>query len=67
MIGGDRHLNRVDKYDPRHDEWREVASMKTSRMSHCAVVVENRIYVLGGRGNSVCHKSIECFNASTNQ
>ena len=67
VIGGDLHLNRVDKYDPGLDEWKEVASMKTSRASHCAVVVENLIYVLGGRDNSVCHKSIECFNASTNQ
>ena len=66
VIGGDGHLNRVDKYSPRLDEWKEVASMKTSRASHCAVVVENLIYVLGGRDNSVCHKSIECFNASTN-
>ena len=66
VIGGDEHLKRVDKYNPSLDEWKEFASMKTSRACHCAVVVENLIYVLGGRDNSVCHKSIECFSASTN-
>ena len=66
VIGGDNHLKRVDKYNPSLDEWKAVASMKTARASHCAVVVENLIYVLGGCGYSGCLKNVECFNSSAN-
>ena len=66
VIGGDKHLKRVDKYNPSLDEWKAVASMKTARASHCAVVVENLIYVLGGCGYSGCLKNVECFNSSAN-
>ena len=66
VIGGDKHLKRVDKYNPSLDEWKTVASMKTARASHCAVVVENLIYVLGGCGYSGCLKNVECFNSSAN-
>lgn len=68
MIGGEGYYqNKVDKYDPALDEWKEVTTMKTSRQAHCAVAMVNFIYVIAGHDENVCHKSVECFNPLNNQ
>ena len=68
VIGGEGYYqNKVDKYDPALDEWKEVTTMKTCRQAHCAVAMANFIYVIAGHDGKVCHKSVECFNPSTNQ
>ncbi len=35
-------------YDPANDSWKELAPMPTARGSACAVVVDGKIYVIGG-------------------
>ena len=35
-------------YDPAADSWKELAPMPTARGSACAVVVDGKIYVIGG-------------------
>ena len=67
VTGGDQYWNSVDKYSPILAEWREVSSMKIGRGAHCAVILGNLIYVLGGMDSSICHNSIECFNPLTNR
>jgi len=67
VTGGEDHWKKVHKYNPALDEWREVAPMKTGRAAHCAVAMGNFIYVLAGCDSNVCHKSVECFDPSTNQ
>ena len=67
VTGGDQYWNSVDKYSPILAEWREVSSMKIGRGAHCAVILGNLIYVLGGMDSSICHSSIECFNPLTNR
>lgn len=71
MIGG-RDDNwdakrSVKKYDGKVNEWRKLPSMKFPRVAHCAVVLENLIYVLAGSNGSVCLKSVECYNPSNDQ
>ena len=66
VTGGDQYWNRVDKYSPILAEWKEVSSLKIGRGAHCAIVLGNRIYVLGGMDSSICHNSIECFDPLTN-
>ena len=66
VTGGDQYWNSVDKYSPILAEWREVSSMKIGRGAHCAVILGNLIYVLGGMDSSICHNSIECFDLLTN-
>jgi len=67
VIGGEDHLNRVDKYNPTLDEWMKVASIRTGRAAHCAVAIGNLIYVLGGCDSNVCLNSVECFDSSSDQ
>lgn len=44
-----RSVDTVEEYDPKTDTWSERASMPTAR-NHAAVgVVNNKIYVIGGR------------------
>ena len=66
VTGGDQYWNRVDKYSPILAEWKEVSSMKIGRGAHCAIILGNLIYVLGGMDSSICHNSIECFDPLTN-
>ena len=65
VTGGEQQWNRVEKYSPNLAEWKEVSSMKIGRAAHCAIALRNLIYVLGGYHENDCHKSIECFDAST--
>ena len=67
VTGGEQQWNRVEKYSPILAEWKEVSSMKIGRAAHCAIALRNLIFVLGGYRGNDCHKSIECFDASTNQ
>ena len=66
VTGGDQYWNRVDKYSPILAEWKEVSSMKIGRGAHCAIILGNLIYVIGGMDSSICHNSIECFDPLTN-
>lgn len=55
------------KYNPFSNAWTKVASMQTGRAYHCAVVVEDLIYVIGGCNGQISLKSVETYDASTNQ
>lgn len=66
ITGGDQYWNRVDKYSPILTEWKEVSSTKIGQGAHCAIILGNVIYVLGGMDSSICHNSIECFDLLTN-
>ena len=41
--------------------------MQTCRASHCAVVLHNHIYVIGGGACEICLNSVECYNPLTDQ
>jgi len=55
------------KYNPIRNEWKQLASMATERSSHCAVVLEDLIYVIGGSDRHTALESVECYDPSTNQ
>lgn len=54
LIGGFNPLTgllpNVDVFDPETRRWRLDATLRTPRWDHVAVVVEDEIYVMGGRG-----------------
>ena len=55
------------KYNPSSNAWTKVASMQIGRAYHCAVALEDLIYVLGGSNGQISLKSVEVYNALTNQ
>ena len=76
IIGGDLNseiegvegvVNETHKYNPIRNEWKQLASMATERAAHCAVVLEDLIYVIGGSDRHTTLKSVECYDPSTNQ
>ncbi|KAJ7372050.1 hypothetical protein OS493_021478 [Desmophyllum pertusum] len=68
MIGGENNQWRqVKKYNCKSNKWKELSSMKGPRAAHCAVVLEELIYVIAGSDGNVCLKSVECYNPSNDQ
>ena len=76
MIHDDNDLLPVDmevmiqdafKYNPSGNAWTKVASMQTGRAYHCAVALEDLIYVIGGCNGQISLKSVETYDALTNQ
>jgi len=71
LIGGQLKSGGVTyeahKYNPFHNEWKQLASMETGRAGHCAVVLEDLIYVIGGHDTHTCLKSVECYDPLSNQ
>ena len=45
-------LSTVDMYDPQNASWTQVASMTGPRASHGCVVLDGKLYVVGGDGPS---------------
>lgn len=44
-----------------------MASMSFMRSTAGAAVLNNRLYVVGGRDGSSCHRSVECYDPHTNK
>ncbi|MBV1910251.1 MAG: hypothetical protein KUG78_13190, partial [Kangiellaceae bacterium] len=40
--------DHVWSYDPKTDQWREILSMPTARHGHGSVVLNNKLYIIGG-------------------
>lgn len=47
--------------------WSYVAPMYSMRSTAGVAVLGGRLYVIGGRDGSVCHRSIECYDPHTNK
>ena len=57
----------VHKYIPVCNEWFQLASLETVRFGHCAVVLDDLIYVITGSDGETCLKSVEIYNPRTDQ
>ena len=55
------------RYNPSSNAWTKVASMQTGRAYHCAVTLDDLIYVIGGSNGQISLKSVEMYDALTNQ
>lgn len=54
-------MNSVEMYDPSFDSWEFLSPLTFQRSGVSAVVLANRIYVMGGFNGSDRLKSVECF------
>uniref|UniRef100_A0A8C8A0E8 Kelch-like family member 7 n=1 Tax=Oryzias sinensis TaxID=183150 RepID=A0A8C8A0E8_9TELE len=62
-----RILNNCEVYDPNTQKWRELCGMKEARKNHGLVVVNNRIYAVGGQGPLGGLDSVEYYDIATNE
>ena len=68
VIGGEGRLHNVDNFDPVFCEWNEVTLMECGRTAHCAVVLEDHIYIIAGNDdNGHCHTNVERYNPIGNK
>lgn len=55
------------RYDPITRSWSYVAPMSSMRSTAGVAVLGNRLYVVGGRDGTNCHRSVECYDPHTNK
>uniref|UniRef100_A0A3B4ZHZ5 Kelch like family member 7 n=1 Tax=Stegastes partitus TaxID=144197 RepID=A0A3B4ZHZ5_9TELE len=62
-----RVLNNCEVYDPKTHQWRELCGMREARKNHGLVVVNNRIYAVGGQGALGGLVSVEYYSIADNE
>lgn len=66
VIGGidedDDYIDEVEVYDIQRNRWRDVSSLKTARCDFSCVVIQNSIYVIGGRSQYGLLDTIERYD-----
>lgn len=74
MHMSDAHIDGINtvsyfiyRWDPITRTWSYVAPMSVMRSTAGVAVLNNRLYVVGGRDGSVCHQSVECYDPHTNK
>ncbi|XP_017281943.1 kelch-like protein 7 isoform X2 [Kryptolebias marmoratus] len=62
-----RILSNCEVYDPSTQQWRELCGMREARKNHGLVVVNNRIYAVGGQGPLGGLDSVEYYDIASNE
>lgn len=60
-------IGSASKYNDKTNKWKELSLMKTPRCEHCAVTLEEFIYVIAGSDGNSCLKNVECYNPAIDQ
>ncbi|KAI4888589.1 hypothetical protein NFI96_007707 [Prochilodus magdalenae] len=62
-----RVLNNCEVYDPSTEEWRVLCGMREARKNHGLVVVNSRIYAVGGQNGLGGLDSVEFYEIGSNE
>ncbi|XP_028254424.1 kelch-like protein 7 [Parambassis ranga] len=62
-----RILSNCEVYDPSTQQWRELCGMREARKNHGLVVVNNRIYAIGGQGALGGLDTVEYYDIASNE
>lgn len=55
----------IERYDPRLNTWTVVATMTGRRLQFGVAVLDDKLYLVGGRDGLKTLNSVECFNPRT--
>uniref|UniRef100_A0A8C1GCW5 Kelch-like family member 4 n=1 Tax=Cyprinus carpio TaxID=7962 RepID=A0A8C1GCW5_CYPCA len=55
----------IEKYDLRTNRWIQVGSMNGRRLQFGVAVIDNKLYVVGGRDGLKTSNMVECYNPIT--
>jgi len=64
-VGGmdmNKGATSIERYDPRTDNWSQIASMNDRRVQFGVAVVEGKLYVVGGRDGLKTLNTVECYD-----
>jgi N-acetylneuraminic acid mutarotase len=61
------HLSSGEKYDPETDTWSLIPDMSMKRCDMATAVIDDKIFVIGGRDHNVTTNRVECFNDEENE
>jgi N-acetylneuraminic acid mutarotase len=56
-----------ERYDPRTNKWTEIPSMRCRRRSFATVVMDDKIFAIGGYKRHTRLNSVHYFDKRTNQ
>uniref|UniRef100_A0A3B4BKQ5 BTB domain-containing protein n=1 Tax=Periophthalmus magnuspinnatus TaxID=409849 RepID=A0A3B4BKQ5_9GOBI len=62
-----RILNECEVFDPNTEQWSKICRMKEARKNHGLVVVNNKIYAVGGQGATGGLDSVEYYDIDNNK
>jgi hypothetical protein len=57
----------AERYDPSTDTWIEIPSMRNQRLRFATVVMDDKIFAIGGFSGDISINSVECFDKRTKQ
>ena len=62
-------LSTTEKYNPIEGRWTFVCELNFAKFAHTASVLQNKIFVVGGRNltSGTAVKEIECYDKITNE
>lgn len=61
------YLNSVERLDLTTKTWSYIAPMQTMRSTAGVAILEDKLYVVGGRESSICHRTVEVYCPHTNR
>jgi kelch-like protein 10 len=56
-----------EKYDPETDRWSPIPDMSMTRNYMATAVIDDKIFVIGGRDYNGRTNRVECFNDEENE
>lgn len=55
----------IEKYDLRTNSWIQIGTMNGRRLQFGVAVIDNKLYIVGGRDGLKTSNIVECFNPIT--
>lgn len=55
----------IEKYDLRTNSWMQIGTMNGRRLQFGVAVIDNKLYIVGGRDGLKTSNIVECFNPIT--
>lgn len=55
----------IEKYDLRTNSWEQIGTMNGRRLQFGVAVIDNKLYIVGGRDGLKTSNTVECFNPIT--
>jgi N-acetylneuraminic acid mutarotase len=65
--GGEMDVGSGERYDPKTNTWTAIQSMRTPRSLFATVVMDDKIFAIGGFNGKTITRSVEYFDKRTNE